>query len=64
MNGSDTQPIWKYLKENAETAVEEIDWVSSNPDSCVLRLVYCRVADSVELLQVPDQGWKYQVVPS
>lgn len=29
MNGDDTQPIWKYLKENAETPVQDIDWVSA-----------------------------------
>jgi hypothetical protein len=28
VNGDDTQPIWKYLKENAETPVQDIDWVS------------------------------------
>ncbi|WVR06655.1 hypothetical protein IAU60_003687 [Kwoniella sp. DSM 27419] len=26
VNGPDTQPIWKYLKEHAETPVESIDW--------------------------------------
>lgn len=27
VNGAETQPIWKYLKENAEEPVKEIDWV-------------------------------------
>jgi hypothetical protein len=27
VNGSDTQPIWKYLKENSTPPVQDIDWV-------------------------------------
>ncbi|WWC62971.1 uncharacterized protein I303_105569 [Kwoniella dejecticola CBS 10117] len=26
VNGPETQPIWKYLKENAQPPVENIDW--------------------------------------
>lgn len=26
VNGPDTQPIWKYLKEHAEPPVDNIDW--------------------------------------
>lgn len=26
VNGPDTQPIWKFLKANAEPPVENIDW--------------------------------------
>lgn len=28
VNGADAQPLWKYLKEHAETPVQDIDWVS------------------------------------
>lgn len=28
VNGPETQPIWAYLKENAEEPVTDIDWVS------------------------------------
>lgn len=31
VNGPDTQPIWKYLKENAEEPVDQIDWVGLRP---------------------------------
>jgi hypothetical protein len=27
VNGSNTQPIWKYLKENSTPPVKDIDWV-------------------------------------
>jgi glutathione peroxidase-family protein len=30
VNGPETQPIWAYLKENAEEPVKDIDWVSCN----------------------------------
>lgn len=33
VNGPETQPIWKYLKENAEEPVKDIDWVSLTPVS-------------------------------
>jgi hypothetical protein len=28
VNGPDTQPIWAYLKANAQEPVKDIDWVS------------------------------------
>ena len=31
VNGGDTQPLWKYLKEHSDPPVQDIDWVSVRP---------------------------------
>jgi len=76
VNGADTQPIWKYLKENSNPPVKDIDWVCRLfsflyiwPHVSVEIWVYTWTVTSQykswlsELLQVPHQEWRDQVVP-
>jgi hypothetical protein len=63
VNGPDTQPIWKLLKESAEPAVKDIDWVGS----CILAMraltsVLPRT-DLVEFLKVPCARRQSPVLP-
>ena len=60
MNGPETQPIWKYLKEHSETPVQDIDWVSNLSLGIWYPADMMIVSDVevVELFKILDQGWK------